>query len=83
MFLLILVFESAKVNGLYKFPGGDQVSDYIQLPQKLLSKAKCKYLYENIVGKIQNVFWFRPLFCFTKPQCRCTMDALNYHPFLH
>ncbi|KAJ7330241.1 hypothetical protein OS493_022765 [Desmophyllum pertusum] len=34
------VFESAKVNGLYKFPGGDQVSDYIQLPQKLLSKAK-------------------------------------------
>ena len=45
-----LVFESADVSGAYKFPdldlfndnNRDQVSDYIQLPQKLLSKDKCK-----------------------------------------
>ena len=51
---LYLVFESAKISGAYKFPeysqldlyngtSRGQVSSYIRLPQKLLSKDQCKY----------------------------------------
>ena len=66
IFLLILVFESVNVRGAYKFPdesqldlynnrAWDQVSGYIRLPQKLLSKDKCKYLKNT--KRPQNV-WF-------------------------
>lgn len=66
IFLLISVFESVKIRGEYKFPDEsqldlynnsfwDQVSDYIRLPQKLLSKDQCKYLQNT--ERPQNV-WF-------------------------
>lgn len=50
-----LVFESVDVHGPYRFPElakydrfndtiTDHVSDYIQLPQKLMSRDKCEYV---------------------------------------
>ena len=60
MILLVLVFESARVSGVYIFPeesqinsyseiSWDQGSGYIRLPQKLLSQDRCKYRYESLL----------------------------------
>ena len=54
------MFESAPVSGVYIFPeksqlnayseeSWDQGSDYIRLPQKLLSQDRCKYSLENLL----------------------------------
>jgi len=59
-FLFVLVFQSARVSGMYKFPeesqlnsynetSWDQVFDYIRLPQKLLSQDRCKYPHDKLV----------------------------------
>jgi len=40
--------EESQLNS-YNETSGDQVSDYIRLPQKLLSQDRCKYPHDKLV----------------------------------